>query len=83
MLNVRFVEGTAETYETVYDTQWPVCPRVGEYISITVGTGQVLDWKVTRICHVAAGDESLIGTLAWIESAATKRGMTKVRLGGI
>ncbi|MEL7688133.1 hypothetical protein AAG596_12790 [Citromicrobium bathyomarinum] len=69
MPNVRFVEGTADEFSVTYDTDWPVVPRVGEYLSITVGTGQVMDWKVTRICHVADGDEKLIGTLAWIERA--------------
>lgn len=67
MAVVRFVEGSADDYSITYDTEWPVVPRVAEYISITVGTGQVMDWKVTRVCHVADGDEKYIGTLAWIE----------------
>jgi len=71
MLKVRFVEGSPENYNVIYDTEWPVVPRDGEFLSITVGTGQVMDYKVTRICHVAAGDESLIGTLAWIEPVAS------------
>lgn len=69
MPNVRFVEGTFEDYSVIYDTEWPIVPRVGEFLSITVGTGQVIDYKVTRICHVADGGEKLVGTLAWIEAA--------------
>lgn len=69
MLKVRFVEGSAEDYSITYDCEWPVTPRVGEFISVTSGTGQTLDWKITRVCHVVAGDESLTGTLAWIEPA--------------
>lgn len=67
MPKVRFVEGTFKKHDTIYDCEWPVVPRKGEYISITVDTGQVMDWKVTRVCHVASGHETLIGTLIWIK----------------
>jgi hypothetical protein len=72
MPKVRFVEGTIEDYSTIYDTEWPIVPRVGEFLSITVGTGQVMGWEVTRVVHVADGDEKLIGTLAWIERSETE-----------
>lgn len=71
MAKVRFVEGSVDDYSITYDTEWPVVPRVGEFLSITVGTGQVIDWKVTRVCHVADGEENFIGTLIWIEQDST------------
>lgn len=67
MPKLRLVQGTANKFDIVYDTDWPVIPREGEYIQITVGTDQEMTWKVTRVCHVASGNEELIGTLAWIE----------------
>lgn len=76
MPNVRFVEGTFKDYSIAYDTDWPIVPRVGEYVSISVGSSPALDWKVTRICHVAYiddrpdGEDKLTGTLAWIEAAS-------------
>ena len=66
MPKVRFVEGGVDDYSIVYDTEWPIAPRTGEFLSITVGTGQVMDWEITRVCHVADGNEELIGVLAWI-----------------
>ena len=72
MLNVRFVQGTAEDFSITYDTDWSVVPRVGEFISITVGTGQVMDWEVTRVAYVAGGDETLIRALVWIEPAQVR-----------
>lgn len=74
MPSVRFVEGSFEEYEILYDCEWPAVPRVGEFLSITVGTGQVMDWEVTRICHVAGGDQDLIGTLAWVKLVPKKSG---------
>lgn len=73
MPNVRFVEGTLENYDVVYDTDWPITPRVGELLSITVGTDQVIDWEVTLICHVADGNEKFTGTLAWIKQVSVRR----------
>lgn len=66
-MRVRFVEGSFDDYSTTYDTDWPTVPRVGEFISITVGTGQVIDWKVANVCYVADGEEKMIGALCWIE----------------
>ena len=44
MPNVRFVEGTADDYSTMYESEWPIVPRAGEFLSITVGTEQVREW---------------------------------------
>jgi hypothetical protein len=67
MSNIRFVEGTADEFSTVHDCEWPIVPRTGEHLSIRAATGEVLDWKITRVCHVAGSDTMLIRTLAWIE----------------
>lgn len=67
MPNVRFVEGSADSFSVVYDTEWPIAPRVGEFLQIVSGSDQELTWKVTRVCHVANAKEELIGTMAWIE----------------
>jgi hypothetical protein len=69
MPSVRFVQGTVDNYSAIYDIDWPIVPRVGEYLSMTSGRGFVSEWKVTRICHVGSDDKGLIGTLAWIEHA--------------
>lgn len=45
MPKVRFVEGGVDDYSIVYDTEWPIAPRTGEFLSITGGTGQVMDWE--------------------------------------
>jgi GTP-dependent phosphoenolpyruvate carboxykinase len=72
MPKVRFVEGTPEDYSTIYDTEWPIAPRVGEFLSITIAE-QVMDWEITRVCHVAGDDEELIGTLARIKELPKQR----------
>lgn len=67
MPKVRFVEGKPNDYVIRYDTEWPIVPRVGEFLSIETGTAQQTDWEVVQVRHLAAGDESLIGTLVFIE----------------
>ena len=69
MIKVRFVEGSATFHETLYDADWPVCPRVGEYLSITSGTRELIDWKITRVMHEAGDDETHIRAKVWIERA--------------
>jgi hypothetical protein len=76
MSNIRFVEGTANDFSTVYDCEWPIVPRVGELLSARVAAGAVLEWKITRVCHVVGADMALIRTLAWIEQSP---GMTSAR----
>jgi hypothetical protein len=70
---VRFVEGTAEDFSITYEADWPIVPRAGEFLSITLGSGEVVDWEVTRVCHVADSDEKLTGTLVWIEEVPKAR----------
>ena len=72
MVNVRFVEGTADDFDAVYDAEWPIVPRVSEFVEITVGTGQKMTWRVTRVCHVADANEKYVGSHVWIEEDSSR-----------
>lgn len=72
MPNVRFVQGSPEDFSITYDTDWPVIPRVGEFISITIGTDEIVDWEVTRVAYVAGSNEKFVGSLVWVERSVTR-----------
>ena len=67
MMNVRFVEGTRENPEVIYDAQWPVIPRVGDLVEFESGTNQRMHWIVTDVCHIADATEKYVGTHVWIK----------------
>lgn len=71
MPKIHFVEGTAQDYSVTHDFDWPVISRVGEFLSLPADSGDVADWEVMRVCHIAEGKQYL-RTLVWIEASGVK-----------
>ena len=76
-MNVRFVEGSRDDYDVIYDADWPVVPRVGEFVEIESGTIRRY-WEVKRVCHVADAMEKYTGSLVWIRQASHRDALPTV-----
>lgn len=69
MVYVRFGTGSIDDFDIHYDTKWPVVPRIGEHLSMVIGTDQLANWRVKDVSYLGEADETLIGVLVLLTEA--------------
>lgn len=72
MPDIKIVEGSTEAFAILHEADWPVVPRIGEFITYPHSTGELIEWEVTRVSYVANLAEELASALIWVERSEVR-----------